>query len=434
VIKRERNTLLDIGERQTFRLHIMYSFIEGIILGVLALNEFVFIKSLKGSSYQLGMLFQFSMVVFLFLIIFNEFMKRVQNKRKMIRITGLITRLPLALLFFFPRNQEIILANPYYHYIFLAIFLLYYMGNPIIYPNINLFLKNSYKHQNFGRLYGYATSLNKIVMLVVTFAYGLLLDMDNYVFVYVFPLVAILGVLSTFILSRIKYITAVITEKKKKFFESVVASARQMYDIIRFNKPYRDFEIGFMFYGFAFMLSVSVVTIFYEVALHLNYSSVAFYKNVYNILAIILLPFMGKLIGKIDPRKFAAISFSSLALYLCFIALTDFFSWNIDFWGIKIYAFLMIAVLFHGGFAATMSLLWSIGSAYFCKKEDAADYQSVHLSLTGVRAMIAPLMGIASYELLGFFITFMFAVLFLLLGVVYMFISHRRFPHLEKQQ
>jgi asparagine N-glycosylation enzyme membrane subunit Stt3 len=78
--------------------------------------------------------------------------------------------------------------------------------------------------------------------------------------------------------------------------------------------------------------------------------------------------------------------------------------------------------------------LWSIGSAYFCKKEDAADYQSVHLSLTGVRAMIAPLLGIASYELLGFFVTFMLAVLFLLLGVVYMFISHRRFPTLEKQQ
>ncbi len=434
MIRRERNTPLELGERHTFRLHIMYSFIEGIILGVLALNEFVFIKSLKGSSYQLGMLFQFSMLVFLFLIIFNEFMKRMQNKRKMIRITGIITRLPLALLFFFPRNQETILANPYYHYIFLAIFLLYFMGNPIIYPNINLFLKNSYKHQNFGRLYGYATSLNKIVMLVVTFSYGLLLDMDNYVFVYVFPLVAILGVLSTFILSRIRYINPIITEKKKKFFESLAASAKQMYDIIRFNKPYRDFEIGFMFYGFAFMLSVSVVTIFYEVVLHLNYSSVAFYKNVYNILAIILLPFMGKLIGKIDPRKFAAISFSSLALYLLFFGLTEFFSWNIEMWGIKIYAFLMIAVFFHGGFAATMSLLWSIGSAYFCKKEDAADYQSVHLSLTGVRAMIAPLLGIAFYELLGFFVSFMIAVFLLLLGVVYMFISHRRFPKLEKQQ
>ena len=63
-------TLTD-SERRTFLLHMAYSVIEGVILGVLALNEFVFIKSLKGSDYQLGFLFQFSMVVFLFLVFFN---------------------------------------------------------------------------------------------------------------------------------------------------------------------------------------------------------------------------------------------------------------------------------------------------------------------------------------------------------------------------
>ncbi len=429
-----KNIQLGTDERQTFRLHILYSLVEGIILGVLALNEFVFIKSLHGSSYQLGMLFQFSMMVFLFLIIFNEFMKRIKNKRKMIRITGLITRLPLLLLFFFPRSEELMLANSYYHYIFLAIFLIYAMGNPIIYPNINLFLKNSYKHQNFGKLYGYATSLNKIVMLVVTFAYGLFLDYDNYAFVYIFPIIAILGVTSTFILSKIKYIAPPITEKPKPFFESLTKSAKNMWNIMRFNKPYRDFEIGFMFYGSAFMVSIGVITIFYEVALDLNYSSVAFYKNVYNILAIILLPFMGKLIGKIDPRKFAAISFASLALYIIFLSLTEFYTWNSTIWGIKIYTLLIIAILFHGVFAATMSLLWTIGSAYFCKKEDAADYQSVHLSLTGVRAMAAPLMGIVVYEVYGFLTAFLIATALLLLGIIYMFISHRKHPNLEKQQ
>ena len=61
-------------EKRTFQLHLIYSIIEGIILGVLALNEFVFIKSLKGSNYELGFLFQFSMVVFIFLV-FKEYRK-----------------------------------------------------------------------------------------------------------------------------------------------------------------------------------------------------------------------------------------------------------------------------------------------------------------------------------------------------------------------
>ena len=88
-------------EQSTFKLHLIYSIMEGIILGVLALNEFVFIKSLKGSNYELGFLFQFSMVVFIFLVFINEFIKRSENKKRLLRWTGLLTRGPLFLLFFF---------------------------------------------------------------------------------------------------------------------------------------------------------------------------------------------------------------------------------------------------------------------------------------------------------------------------------------------
>ena len=84
-------------EKAAFRLHMIYSAIEGIILGVLALNEYVFIYSLKGTNYQLAFLFQFSMVVFVFLFIFNQLRKRIGNKKRMLRVTGLLTRLPLIL-------------------------------------------------------------------------------------------------------------------------------------------------------------------------------------------------------------------------------------------------------------------------------------------------------------------------------------------------
>ncbi|MFA5419808.1 MAG: hypothetical protein WC341_15250, partial [Bacteroidales bacterium] len=97
---------LSDSERRTFTLHLIYMTIEGIVLGVLALNEFVFIKSLGGSNYQMGLLFQFSMLVFLFLILTNELLKRIENRKKLLRITALITRLPLLLIFFFPHSSE----------------------------------------------------------------------------------------------------------------------------------------------------------------------------------------------------------------------------------------------------------------------------------------------------------------------------------------
>ena len=417
---------LNRTENRTFRLHTFYMIIEGVVLGILALNEFVFLKSLNGTNYQLSFLFQFSMLVFLFLIVINEFLKRIRNRKKLLRLAAIFSRLPLLALFFFPKNTDDLIAHPYYHYIFLFLFLIYFSGNIFINPNINYLLKVNYRHQNFGKLYSYSTSVNKIVMLIVTFAYGYILDYNNFAFVYIIPIAALLGISSVFVLSNIYYPKDEVILLKKSVIQSVKDSIKDMHQILRNNTPYRHFEIGFMFYGFSFMISVTVITIYFYEALNLNYASVAFYRNAYNILAIILLPFFGRLISNIDPRKFAAITYSSIVIYIFFLMMTSYFPAYFEFLDITIYYTLILYILFHGIFAATMVLLWNIGSAYFCKPEESGTYQSLHLSLTGVRAIFAPLMGVVFYELFGFTITFSIAIFSLLCGIALMIWSYYR--------
>lgn len=417
---------LEPAERTAFRLHMIYSTLEGIILGVLALNEYVFIHSLRGSNYQLAFLFQFSMIVFVFLFIFNQFRKRIGNKRKMLRVTGLLTRLPLIALVLIPADPVALSGQSVWHYLFLFVFLIYFMGNTIIYPAINVLLKTNYRHENFGKLYSYATSLNKIIILLATFAYGLLLDADNYAFRYVFPFIGLLGVVSLFVLSGIDYSKVVQHPVAMKFRESVKESWFNMVKILRTNRPYLHFEIGFMFYGFSFMISVTIINIFFQDALHLNYTSVAFYKNAYNILAIILLPFFGRLLGNIDPRRFASITFGALFMYIAFLLVTEYYPAYFEFRGIKVYYMLIVSFFFYGIFAATMALLWFIGSAYFCKPEEADDYQSVHLSLTGVRSLFAPIFGVYFYELMGFTGTFIMTMATVIIALWLMRWSYRK--------
>ncbi len=409
---------LNSQEKKTFSLHLSYATIEGIIAGVLALNEFVFIKSLKGSDYQLSFLFSFSMVVFLMLIFINEFLKRIKSQRKLLRIVAVLTRLPLLLLLFFPDNVDAIIKTPIYHYIFLAIFLVYFLAHPIVRPLVNLFLKNSYRHENFGKLYSYSTTVNKIVILIITFLFGLILDYDNYAFTYIYPVIGILGIISIFLLSKIDYIDNQIDVSEKGFLISIKNSIKKMLDILKNDKPYFYFEMAFVLYGFAFMISYAVINIFFEDVLHLNYSSVAFYKNSSNMVAIFLLPYFGKLIGKIDPRKFGIITFIALLFYLLFMAITEYTPETINVFGISIFITLIISFVFLGIFTAGMHLLWSIGSAYFCKDEDAGIYQSVHLSLTGTRALFIPVLGIVMYELIGFSGTFLLGVIALMAGIL----------------
>jgi len=417
---------LKTNERKIFGLHILYSIIEGVLFGVMVLNEFVFVKSLKGTEMQLAILFQASVIVFVFTIVIHELLKRYK-KKTILRMTALITRLPLLLMIFFPR--ELLSADDmiFYHYFFLVIFLFYFLAMPIVYPIINSILKNNYTNSHFGALYSYAAMTNKIVMMLTTFVFGWILDIDPFSFVYVYPAIGILGIISLFLLSFAVKVDYLQTGKEiLSITESLRKSFRDMKTIIKSNKPYRDFELGFMLYGFSFMLTIAVITLFLVEKLNLNYTSIAFYKNSYNLIAILLLPFFGKLIDRIDPRKFAAFTFLTLLMHLFFMGLTEYYPYYFDIGAYRFYYLVVISFAWNGLFAATMSLLWNIGSAYFCKDGDAGTYQSVHLSMVGIRAMIAPLFGIWLYQYIGFSGVFALGVLLLTLSIIVMFWSLKR--------
>ncbi len=422
---------LNSGEKKAFKLHLSYSSIDGIARGALILNEFIFIKSLKGSNVQLAFLFQFSMVVFLFAMFANEIMRRYPNRKKLLRTVGVLTRLPLVIFSIFPAVNAEAGLSANFHFLFLGVFLLFYTSQIAIVPSINQYLKGNYRHENFGKLFSYSTTVNKVLMMVSTFTVGLLLDYDANSYRIFYPMVGILGVISIFQLTRIDF-KQKIDPVTKPINKALGDSFKRIICILKNNKPFRHLELGFILYGFAWMSTHAVITIFYKEALDLNYSSVSFYNNAYNLVAIAVLPLFGRLIGKNDPRRFGIITFGALMMFIAFTGLTEYYTSFNEIWGLKLYHMLLIAVIFNGLFMGSMPILWGIGSSYFCEPHEAADYQSVHLFLTGFRALFAPIIGIKLYELFGFSITYVVGIVFLALAIVLMIYSEKRFP--KKQQ
>ncbi len=418
---------LDSSEQKAFKLHLFYSSIDGIARGALILNEFIFIKSLQGSNVQLSFLFQFSMVVFLFAMLANEIMRRYPNRKKLLRIVGIITRLPLVIFSIFPAVNETAGLSPKFHFLFLGVFLLFYTSQIAVVPSINQYLKGNYQHDNFGKLFGYATTVNKLLTMVSTLTVGILLDIDPNSYRIFYPMVGILGVISIFQLTKIEF-KQKLDPVVKPIGKALGDSFKRIFNILKNNKPFKHLELGFMLYGFAWMSTHAVITIFYKDALYLNYSSVSFYNNAFNLVAIGVLPIFGKLIGKRDPRRFGIITFGSLMLFIVFTALSEHIPVYSEIFGIKLYHMLLIAVIFNGFFMGSMPLLWGIGSSYFCEPHEAADYQSVHLFLTGARALFAPIIGIKLYELFGFSITYGVGVLFLASAIILMLYSQHKYP------
>jgi len=425
MIQRFFGNKLTVNEQYTFKLHIVYNFLEGILSGLLLLNEFVFLKSMHASNMSLAFLFQLSVLLLLFSVPINEAVKRIKNKRKMMFYTGLITRLPLVFLLFFPRNfieSEHLL---YYHAIFLFMFFMYYMANNIIYPIINLLLKTNYSHENFGKYYSYATMVKKTVEIFAAFLFGFWLDINPFSFTWVYAGMAILGILSIYILSKIPLNENDFEIPNKSYWVLMRESVQNMSVILRENRPYWKFETAFMLYGIAFNAASSVIVIFLDKALGLSFSGLAFYKNFYNVVAIMLLPIVGKFIGKVDVRKFSAITFASFFFYLFFIALSEYFPHSFVFLKTTMHSSLLLAFLSFGVFTATMALLWSVGSAYYCKAHEAADYQAIHLTLTGVRTSFSPIVGIVVLEYFGYNGVFVMCLAFAASAVFIMLLGRK---------
>ncbi|MDZ7740977.1 MAG: hypothetical protein U5Q03_04320 [Bacteroidota bacterium] len=108
------------------------------------------------------------------------------------------------------------------------------------------------------------------------------------------------------------------------------------------------------------------------------------------------------------------------------MSITEFIRGNFEFFNITVYYTLIFYIIFHGVFAATMVLLWNIGSAYFGPASQAGTYQSIHLSLTGMRSIASPILGVLFYEMFGFMITFGIAIFSILVGIGVLIWSYRR--------
>ncbi|HNQ68384.1 MAG TPA: MFS transporter [Bacteroidales bacterium] len=415
---------LTYREKITFRAHFVFTVLEGLVFGTSLMNEFVFLRSLKGTEFLVGLLFLISMVVYITLILSNEITRRIANKKKLIRITALITRLPLLLFLLFP--SAITQSNAsLVHAAFLGILFFYYLGTAITLPTINLLLKHNYRNNNFGKLYGYATSANKTATLVSTMIFGFLLDSDYFAFRWVYPAIGILGVLGYYALSTVPFRQSV-PVIKEKIFTSVRNSFGRMISIFKNDKPFLHFQMAYFSYGIAFMITATVITFFLESYLSLSYSVISGYKTMAGIVTVLLIPMLGILMDKIDQRKFGTIMFSFMLLYVTGIMLTQFFPIKFSIGGNEIYLMLIFAFISMGVFNAAGTLSWNVSSTYFSKDiNKTGDYQAVHITLTGVRSLFAPL-GVVIYKLFDFTYTFVISIVFLILALIILRISQKQ--------
>ena len=122
------------------------------------------------------------------------------------------------------------------------------------------------------------------------------------------------------------------------------------------------------------------------------------------------------------------LAFLSMLLYVFFLLITNIFPSSTNVGSLQIFYMLIPAFLAYGMFAATMELSWNIGAAYFSSPQQADDYHSIHLFLTGLRSLFAPFFGVFLYEMMDFNGTFLAAIGFLVLSMGVLAWSQKKVP------
>lgn len=74
---------------------------------------------------------------------------------------------------------------------------------------------------------------------------------------------------------------------------------------------------------------------------------------------------------------------------------------------------------------AGVNVSWNMGSIFFAGNEDSSMYQSIHVTLTGVRGIFAPLLSLLIKRIFNVYAVFIAAIIFFLLAALSSWFSYK---------
>jgi MFS family permease len=382
-------------ELTAFTLIVIAVFFRGFVSASYQFQEIVAKKALDAADWQVTVLVMIWPLSNIFSIWWGKLMERSSSISLYFYILGFWGRMVLIFMFW---------VNNWWSY--LLIMVIFFGFNSIESPAHSTLFRYGFGLKNRGRLFGIAASVENAVAVSFAWLAGYLLDINESWFRHIFALVGIFGLLSSLFLAQTKISKAVPKQLKPinpaEFFLSPI---RRSIEVLKDNPLFRRFEINYFIYGLAFMMILPVIPKFMVDAVGMNYSQMFISKSVIAKLGLLILaPLAGRLYDLMNPGKFAGIAYSALVFYPFTLL---FASFNPGW----IYApyLVMFAFLFNGIAMAGIYVSWNIGSIYFAGAEEAPMFQSVHVSLTGVRALFGPLIGFFVMKIFNYQAVFILA-------------------------
>ncbi len=395
-------------EKKTFYLLLIGTFFAGFIISVGSIQDIVVKKALNAENWQLAVLTMIWPVSNMFSIWWGKFIERADSLRNFFIFAGFFGRIAMLLIFYITNVNQ-----------FILILFLMHSANSIIVPGTSKIYQSNIRKEVRGKLYGFTMSLRTFILLVLSYIIGRLLDWNEDLFRLIIAVCAISGFVNCMILSSIKLEKKPSNKPKERVH--LLSPLIRTVEILKTNKPFAHFQRNFTFYGMGFIMMQPALPIYLVEKLQLSYTQNFVGKIIIaNIGLMFLSPLLGSKHDSFHPFKFTAMAFGVLILYPVSILISGYFAPSTIAVSIAFVGFFVFSIAMSG-----INMAWNMSSIHFAGDDDSSMYQSVHVTVTAFRGILAPLLSLFLINYFGVMTVFMVAIGFLIIASMLSFMDYR---------
>lgn len=238
------------------------------------------------------------------------------------------------------------------------------------------------------RVFAYGTALDYLGTAVLPIGLGIVMDGYEQAWRWLFPAAAMLGLLSTYFLSRIP-VSAIpmqnqpVASLKEQFFKPW----KQSWELITSRPDFARFQIGFMLGGAGLMIMQPILPAFFVDVLQLSYTKLMLALTVCKGIGFaISSPWWVKHFRRVDIFHFSG-HVTLIAGAFPFLLIGAHYEVSCVY----------IAYLVYGMMQAGSELSWHLSGPVFSKESDSSAYSGTNVLTVGLRGCVVPFLGAALF-------------------------------------
>ncbi|MFO0839467.1 MAG: hypothetical protein U1D55_13205 [Phycisphaerae bacterium] len=267
----------------------------------------------------------------------------------------------------------------------------------------------NYPQTHRARAAGKLQTLGFIALLITSATIGSLFDRNADYYVYIYPIIAVIGGISLLPLRRLRIRGERAThararanaETARAGDKSLVAGLAEAWSILRNDKPFARYCSAQYLLGSASFMVEPVFTVFVTKGLKLSYlfTSVLL-DHVPVILQLSTIRLWARYFDRVGVLRFRVVN-GALWTTSAALACLGLMAHSAFAPTALVIALLALSRAAKGVGVGGGAIAWNLGHLQFAPPHQAELYMGIHVALTGLRGIIMPFVGMGCYTLLG---------------------------------